>query len=136
MIRRIAWSTPLIALLLSVPSTGANAAPAPAHVRVLRTSAHLYRDGTVGVSVRARCQPGLQAFELDVDAVQGAVEGSTLIVEPAVIPCDRKPHRVRVRFPPNDGVFVHGAATVDVFFGVFDPDEGDLGANATAVAQI
>jgi hypothetical protein len=137
MVRLVRRLVPLVALLVLVPLSGAHASPdAPAKVRVNRGSAFLRQDGRVGITIRATCQPGLQAFELDVDVFQDPVLGQVSIVQAGVVTCDDRWHAVRVRVTPFGGTFTHGPATVSVFLGVFDPDEGDLDATTSARVRI
>jgi hypothetical protein len=93
-------------------------------------------DGTVPLSVFARCQPGQQAFELDVSVRQGAASGSTTLLGPGLTPCDGTSHRIRVLVSPDAGTFAAGPIDVEAFLGVFDPVEGDLDAADTATVQL
>jgi hypothetical protein len=93
-------------------------------------------DGSVPVSVFARCQPGQQAFELDVSVRQGAASGSTTLLGPGITPCDGTSHRIRVLVSPDVGAFAAGAIDIEAFLGVFDPVEGDLDATDTATVQL
>jgi hypothetical protein len=129
---------PLAMVLLLVPLTASNAsaAAAPAKVQVLRSAATLRDDGLVEISVRAKCDPDLAAFELDVSLTQGSALGATSIVQAGVVTCDALWHTVQVTVTPSVGTFGHGAATVDVFLGVFDQNEGDLEARASAKVRL
>ena len=99
----------------------------PVVVKISRGHVELGADGIVLVPIRTRCQPPLDSFELDVTVRQEATSGSVIIIGRDVLPpCDGRWHRIRVQVPPaDDGLFVPGLATVDVFFGAFDPVEGD-----------
>ena len=96
----------------------------------------LRSDGAVPVSVFARCQPGQQAFELDVSVHQGTVSGSATLLGPGLTPCDGTSHRIRVLVSPDVRAFAAGPADVEAFLGVFDPDEGDLDATDSATVQL
>ena len=135
--RAIRRAVPLVLLILLAPTARALAAPDdPARVQVLRSSGYLRADGRVGISVRANCDPGLQAFELDVTLRQGDVLGFVSILERDVVPCDDAWHNVRVKISPQDGRFRHGLIDVDVYFGVFDPNQGDLDDTAATTVRI
>ena len=136
--RTIRRLIPLVLFMLLVPTAHALAAPDdPVRVQVLRTSGFLRSDGRVGISVRGNCDPGLQAFELDISLRQGDTFGSVPIVQVGVVPCDDQWHNVRVKVTPETGRFVHGSVHVDVFFGVFDPNQGpDLVDTASTTVRI
>lgn len=93
-------------------------------------------DGIVPLTVFARCQPGQQAFELDVSLHQAGASGSTTLLGPGLIPCDAISHPVRVLVSPDTGTFVPGPIDVDAFLGVFDPIEGDLGITGTQTLEL
>jgi hypothetical protein len=109
----------------------------PAAVNISERPARIGRDGSVPVKVWARCEPGLQAFELDVSVGQGSAFGSTTIIGPPdVIVCDGLWHPILVRVLPERGSFRSGRATVDAFLGIFDPSEGDLEATDSATIRL
>ena len=82
--------------------------------------------GQMLVSLRARCEPRLSAFELDVSVQQGTAGGSTTIVQAGVVTCDGHWQHVEVPVAPSVGSFAPGTSTVDVFLGAFDQVQGDL----------
>lgn len=86
----------------------------------------LAANGTVLVPLRARCQPPLGAFELNVSVGQDAVFGSVFLLGTGFPPCDGRWHRLTVAVAPDAGSFVAGVATVDASLSAFDPVEGDL----------
>jgi hypothetical protein len=93
-------------------------------------------DGSVPVTIRARCDEGLNAFELDVALRQEAAVGSVSLLGPKVIPCDRKWHRIDVIVRPETGAFQPGPATVGAFLVAFDPGAGDLEATDSATVRL
>ncbi|MEO8422908.1 MAG: hypothetical protein ABI595_03235 [Actinomycetota bacterium] len=105
-------------------------------VDIVDEDTRLKLDGSVPVTVSALCRPGQQAFELDVSVQQGSVSGSATLLGPGLTPCDGTLHRITVRVTPEVGVFTPGAANVDGFLGVFDPEEGDLDLTDSATIQL
>jgi hypothetical protein len=114
--------------------TGARTAPA-ATVKIDK-HVRLKANGVAVVTFWARCRPDVSSFELDVSLRQGDLFGSTPRVEAGVVPCDGKPHRMRVGVLPEAGAYVPGRATADIFLGVFDQEEGDLEARDEARVRL
>jgi hypothetical protein len=85
-------------------------------------------DGTVWIRVWARCDSDQQAFELDIDVVQGDAYGPVMrLAPPAVVLCDGTRHRTSVHVRALDGAsFTSGPAQVGMFLGVFDNELGDF----------
>ena len=131
MIRRAAIGI-LATCLMWGSAPAASAAGDPIVVKII-TNAQI-DGGEVLVSLRARCEPRLSAFELDVTVRQGSAVGSTSIVEAGVVTCDGHWQGVEVPVAPFGGSFTTGTATVDVFLGAFDQVQGDLdGTDAETV---
>jgi hypothetical protein len=105
-------------------------------VDIVEQDTRLKTDGSVPISVSALCRPDQQAFELDVSIRQGSAFGSVFLLGPGLTPCDGARHRLTVRVLPESGVFTPGAADVDVFLGVFDPEDGDLDLTDSATIQL
>jgi hypothetical protein len=133
--RRFAVSL-VVAALIVVSATAAIAAPQPVAaatsagnrlvVKISTGQVQLAADGAVLVPVRARCQPPLGAFELNVSVGQGAAFGSVFLLGTGFPPCDGRWHRTTVAVAPEAGSFVAGVATVDASLSAFHPTEGDL----------
>ena len=92
--------------------------------------------GEVLVSLRARCEIRLSAFELDVSVQQGTAGGSTTIVQAGVVTCDGHWQHVEVPVAPSVGSFASGTSTVDVFLGAFDQAQGDLEGTDTELVRV
>jgi hypothetical protein len=99
----------------------------PASANIAERPLKIGRDGGVTVTVWARCAPGLQAFEFDAGVTQGSTFASgSVIGPPDVLTCDDLWHPLRLRVFPESGRLHSGPATVNIFLGVFDPNDGDL----------
>jgi hypothetical protein len=141
-------STSLIAAILTVAALPAavsvTARPAdlslqaqsPLTVEIAGGPAKIGADGSVPATIRARCDDGLNAFELDVAIRQEATFGSASLLGPNVVPCDRKWHRIDFTVRPETGAFQPGPATVEAFLAVFDPVAGDLEATDSATVRL
>jgi hypothetical protein len=88
------------------------------------------------VPIRARCQPPLGAFELNVSVRQETVIGCVFLLGTGFPPCDGRWHRTTVAVPPDAGSFVAGRATVDTSLSAFHPTEGDLIVFDTATVRL
>lgn len=101
-----------------------------------RTPRPVAGDGSVRIRVWLRCQVGEQYFELDLGVTQGSTFGS-VTGPPPTFTCDGTRQRASVRVhPEGSGAFVPGQATVDLFVGVFDQEEGDLDLTDQAVLSL
>jgi hypothetical protein len=135
MMRRLTGSLLVVALIV-VWTGAAVAAPQPVAeaasarnqlvVDISKGQVQLAANGTVLVPLRARCQPPLGAFELNVGVLQDGVFGSVFLLGTGFPPCDGRWHRLTVTVAPEAGSFVAGRATVDASLSAFDPVEGDL----------
>jgi hypothetical protein len=136
----------LVAALTVVGATSAIAAPPPVAaatsagnqlvVKISKGQVQLAANGTVLVPLRARCQPPLGAFELDVSVRQDAVFGSVVRLGTNFPPCDGRWHQITVVVAPDAGSFVSGVATVDASLSAFDPVEGDLTVFDTVTVRL
>jgi hypothetical protein len=145
MARRLVVSL-VVAALIGVSATAATAAPQPVAaatsarnrlvVEISGGKVQLAADGTVVVPIRARCQPPLGAFELNVSVRQQTVFGSVFLLGTGFPPCDGRWHRTTVAVPPDAGSFVAGRATVDASLSAFHPTEGDLIVFDTATVRL
>lgn len=145
MTRRVTVSF-LVAALIVVWATSAIAAPQPVAaatsagnqlvVTISKGQVQRAANGTVLVPLRARCQPPLGAFELNVSVLQDAVFGSVFLLGTNFPPCDGRWHRLTVAVAPDAGSFVAGRATVDASLSAFHPTEGDLIVFDTATVRL
>lgn len=124
MFRRTAGAILAATCLTMTLAPAATAASDPV-VMMIEKNAQL-AGGQILVSLRARCEPRLSAFELDVSVQQGTAGGSTTIVQAGVVTCDGHWQDVEVPVAPSVGSFALGTSTVDVFLGAFDQVQGDL----------
>ena len=124
------------AVLLVGLVAGPATAREPAQVRINRGGSSALQDGTAQISLRARCDANLAAFELDVTVQQGTIIGEVSTVQAGVVTCDRGWHRVNVVVVPTSGAFSRGRAQVFVFLGVFDQTAGDLEARAASTVRL
>ena len=141
MIIKVALSCVIAALGIGVLPGGVAAAVGTtptASVRITDRPAVLRADGGVRVVIAARCDPSLQAFELDVSVAQYQASGSlSRLAPPAVVVCDGLRHRQRVVVYPSTGAFAPGNATVSVFLGLYDPQaDRDLARDDTATVTV
>ena len=129
MIIKMALSCVIAALGVGVLTGGAATAGesmATASVRIVDRPALLRADGGVRLAIAARCDPRLQAFELDVSVAQYQVSGFLFrLAPPAVVLCDGFRHRQRVVVYPSSGTFAPGRADVSVFVGFYDPQQDE-----------
>ena len=123
-----------------LPSGTAAAAETPptASVRIVHRPAELTADGGVKLALTAKCDTGLQAFELDVSVSQAQASGSLFrLAPPAVVVCDGFRHRQTVIVYPSTGTFATGVATVSVFIGFYDPQQDqDLAGEDSATVKV
>ncbi len=124
MFRKAAGAILAATCLMMTLAPAATAASGPVVVMIEKNAQ--IAGGDVLVSLRARCEPRLSAFELDVTVRQGTAVGSTTIVQAGVVTCDGHWQDVEVPVAPSVGSFALGASTVDVFLGAFDQIQGDL----------
>ena len=122
----LACSVALVAF--AAGATPATAAPERLSIQVMKGQATLTPEGTVLVTIRARCHPSLDAFEVNVGVRQPPVFGSVFMLGTEFPPCDGRWHRLTVTVAPEAGEFVAGTATVGAFIAAFHPREGDLDA--------
>jgi hypothetical protein len=115
----------LIASLIVVSAPAATAANRLV-VKISGGQVKLDANGSALVTLRARCQPPLDAFEVDVSVRQGATFGSVVLLGTEFPACDGRWHQITVSVAPDAGSFVSGVATVDASLSAFDPVEGDL----------
>jgi hypothetical protein len=92
--------------------------------------------GAVLVPLRARCEPGVSVYELDVNVRQRTAFGSASMLRAGLIPCDGRWHRITVSIAPSQGSFVSGEATVEAVLHGFHPAEGDFSANDTVTVNL
>jgi hypothetical protein len=144
MTRKVAVSF-FVAALIVVWATAAIAAPQPVAatstgnqlvIKLSTGQVQLATNGTVLVPLRARCQPPLGAFELNVSVRQDAVFGSVFLLGTNFPPCDGRWHQTTVTVAPDAGSFVAGRATVDASLSAFHPTEGDLIVFDTATVRL
>ena len=124
MFRRAAGAILAATCLTMTLAPTATAASDPVVV-MIKKNAQL-AGGQILVSLRARCEARLSAFELDVTVRQGTAGGSVSIVQAGVVTCDGHWQGVDVPVAPALGSFAPGTSTVDVFLGAFDQVQGDL----------
>ena len=141
MIIKVALSCVLAALGIGVLTSGAATAgesTPTASVRIVDRPAVLRADGGLRLAIAARCDPNLQAFELDVSVEQYQASGFlTKLAPPAVVLCDGFRHRQRVIVYPFSGTFAPRNATVSVFVGFYDPQQDrDLAREDTATVTV
>jgi hypothetical protein len=105
-------------------------------VRIPGSPIRIGTDGSVPLAVRVRCDAGLNAFEFDASIHQGSTIGSATVFGPNLTPCDGRWHTLQVPVFAENGSFVPGVATVDVFLGAFDPIEGDLDATDAGTVRL
>jgi hypothetical protein len=127
-------SVALVAFAAS--ATPATAAPQRLSIQVMKGQAALTPEGTVLVTIRARCHQSLDAFEVNVGVRQPPVFGSVLMLGTEFPPCDGRWHRTTVIVAPETGVFVAGTATVEAFIAAFHPREGDLDATDAETVRL
>jgi hypothetical protein len=123
MTRRTRWAVVLVLIgsMMTVLSPAAVAARPPVDAKIVRGKVELLADGSVRVPFRVRCQPPLQAFEIDVGVNQGGVFGGVTMIAPGIVPCDGFKHAMTVDVTAEEGSFGPGPATVGLFVGAFDP---------------
>ena len=141
MIIKVALSCVAVALGFGVLTGGAATAgesTAFASVRIVDRPAVLRADGGVRLAIAARCDPNLQAFELDVSVAQYRASGFLFrLAPPAVVLCDGFRHRQRVIVYPESGTFAPGNADVSVFVGFYDPQaDQDLAREDAATLTV
>ncbi len=112
--------------------------PTLARVEIARYRAALEADGSVQVLLRTRCQPWLQAFELDLGVDQAYASGAvSQLAPPAVVLCDGAWHTTLVTVLPTVGSFTAGPADVSVYLGLYDSRSGsDLEATDAETVRL
>jgi len=141
MIIKVALSCVVAAMGIGVLTSGpaiAGASTPTASVRIVDRPAVLRADGGVRVTIAAKCDATLQAFELDLSVAQYQASGFvSRLAPPAVVLCDGSRHRQRVIVYPSSGTFASGNARVSVFVGFYDPQvDADLSREDTATVLI
>jgi len=141
MIIKVALTCVVAALGMGVLTSGpatAGESTATASVRIVDRPAVLRPDGGVRLTIAAKCDSRLQAFELDVSVAQYQASGSVFrLAPPAVVVCDGFRHRQRVIVYPSTGAFAPGNAAVSIFVGFYDPQEDqDLGRQDAATITV
>ena len=141
MIIKVALSCVVAVLGIGVLPSGvatAGVSAATASVGIVDRPAVLRADGGVRLAIAAKCDPRLQAFELDVSVEQYQASGFLFrLAPPAVVLCDGLRHRQRVVVYPSSGTFAPGNATVFIFVGFYDPQEDrDLAREDTATIAV
>jgi hypothetical protein len=123
---------------MATPPSQASAADAAQTlvVRVVKGQVELDVGGAVLVPLRARCEPGVSVYELDVSVRQGTAFGSASMLRAGLIPCDGRWHRITVSVAPSQGSFVSGEATVEAVLQAFRPAEGDFSAYDTVTVKL
>jgi hypothetical protein len=134
MTRRVAVAV-LIASLIVVSAPAATAANLLV-VKISSGNVELDANGSVLVPLRARCQPPLDAFEVDVSVRQGATFGSAVLLGTEFPACDGRWHQTTISVAPEAGAFAPGVATVDASLSAFHPDEGDQITFDTATVRL
>ncbi len=112
------------------------AAAAAVTVNIQGGTTPISADGSVDLTIRARCEEGLNAFELDAGIRQETAFGSVTLLGPNVTVCDGRWHRITVTVRPETGAFQPGPAAVNVFLAAFDPVDGDLEAQDSATVRL
>jgi hypothetical protein len=109
-----------------------------ASARIVDRPALLRNDGGVRLTISAKCDPSLQAFELDVSVAQYQASGSlSELAPPAVVLCDGSRNRKSVTVYPSTGTFIAGNAAVSLFVGFYDPEaDQDLAREDSATVTV
>ena len=140
MIRRLIRALLPALLLVSVGFVAAPAASASSSViefQVAERRTELRPSGLVAVSVRARCAPTLDAFEVNVGVRQRDAFGSVGRVGERYPVCNGKWHWNTFYVRPESGRFHHGWATVELYLGAYDTvQDNDVEATDTARLRI
>ena len=129
-----------VVLSAALPAAEAQAVPPERQpsvkVKVQHGQAQIGDDGSVSLTIRARCDEGLNAFEIDAGVRQDGAFGSVTLLQSNVTPCDNRWHAINVIVQPESGTFSPGRANVSVFLAAFDPVEGDLAAEDSATIRL
>lgn len=131
--RRVSVSLAVvITMLVGIGPAASARTPEPLSIRIVKGQVRLDA-GSVVVPFNARCRSPLQSFELDISVLQGTTFGSTVIIQPGVVPCDGRWHRMASRVGAEVGgtSFLSGSAVVDAFLGGNDPSQGGGDQEAT-----
>jgi hypothetical protein len=125
-----------VSFLASVGIETAQAVPRSAVV--LPSKATLLADGSVQITIKARCHDQQQAFEWSVDIRQSTIFGNDSAGPVAgVITCDGKFHTVDALVPGANGPYTAGPATVQALVQLYDADEGsDVQLEDRAVVRL
>jgi hypothetical protein len=125
----------VLAALVLAPAAPASAATALT-IDIRAAQVQLLPDGTVAVPLRAKCSSSLDAFEVDLSVVQGTVTGENNTVGGAFPACTGKWQTITLTVAAYSGTFTAGPATISVFLGAFDQQQGDLSAEDSATVRL
>ena len=121
----------IVASLVFVPAASAAAVPERQAgagnllvAKIVAAQVELEANGTVSVPLRVRCDPSLDAFELDVSVNQGSTFGSVNLIGTPFPACTGRWERITLSVAAEARTFGPGPATVGVFLGAFDPATG------------
>ena len=129
-------ATAAVVLAPALPAAAAPAAGPVLKVEIKTTQVRLLADGSVRVPLRAKCASTLDAFEVDLSVTQGSVVGQNNTVGGAFPACTGKWQSTTLVVVADSGTFGPGRASIGVFLGAFDQEEGDLSAEDSATVGL
>jgi hypothetical protein len=108
----------------------------PAAIAISRNPVLIDARGRVHLAVWVRCDPGVQAFEIDASVTRPNASGSYSQTQANLTPCDGTWHPIRIKVPPSSGHFTPGRAEVTASVQFFSSEEGDFSADDTETVRL